>query len=45
LAALPAPFERVEAQTLQRNFEINTMTLLHLARLTTPAMVQGAKGH
>jgi short-subunit dehydrogenase len=29
---------------LQRNFEINTMALMHLARLTTPATVEVGEG-
>lgn len=37
-------FESVEAETLQRNFEINTMALFHLARLTAPAMVAAGEG-
>jgi NADP-dependent 3-hydroxy acid dehydrogenase YdfG len=37
-------FEQIEAQTLQRNFEINTMALFHLARLTAPAMVKAGRG-
>lgn len=37
-------FQQVEAETLQRNFEINTMALFHLARLTAPAMVAAGKG-
>lgn len=37
-------FERIEAGTLQRNFEINTMALFHLARLTAPAMVAAGEG-
>ena len=37
-------FMQVEAETLQRNFEINTMALFHLARLTTPAMVAAGEG-
>lgn len=37
-------FEKVEAETLQRNFEINTMALFHLARLTAPAMVAAGEG-
>ena len=32
-------FEQIEAETLRRNFEINTMALFHLARLIAPAMV------
>ena len=31
-------------EVLRRNFEINTMALLHLARLTTPAMVAAGEG-
>lgn len=37
-------FESIEAETLQRNFEINTMALFHLARLTAPAMVAASEG-
>lgn len=37
-------FEKVEAKTLARNFEINTMALFHLARLTAPAMVAAGEG-
>lgn len=37
-------FTQVEAETLQRNFDINTMALFHLARLTTPAMVASGEG-
>lgn len=37
-------FENVEAETLARNFEINTMALFHLARLTAPAMVAAGEG-
>ena len=37
-------FEKVEAETLARNFEINTMALFHLARLTAPAMVAAGEG-
>ena len=37
-------FDQIEADTLQRNFEINTMALFHLARLTTPAMVAAGEG-
>jgi NAD(P)-dependent dehydrogenase (short-subunit alcohol dehydrogenase family) len=37
-------FTQIEAETLQRNFEINTMALFHLARLTTPAMVAAGEG-
>lgn len=37
-------FEQVEAKTLATNFEINTMALFHLARLTAPAMVAAGEG-
>ena len=37
-------FQQIEAGVLQRNFEINTMALFHLARLTTPAMIAAGEG-
>lgn len=37
-------YAEIDAAVLQRNFEINTMALLHLAKLTTPAMVAAGKG-
>ena len=37
-------FDKIEAETLRRNFEINTMALFRLARLTTPAMVAAGEG-
>ena len=37
-------FEQIEAETLRRNFEINTMALFHLARLIAPAMVAAGEG-
>ena len=37
-------FDKIEPETLQRNFEINTMALFHLARLTAPAMVAAGEG-
>ena len=37
-------FTQIEAETLQRNFEINAMALFHLARLTTPAMIAAGEG-
>lgn len=37
-------FTQIEAETLQRNFEINTMALFHLAQLTTPAMIAAGEG-
>lgn len=37
-------FRDIDPSVLQRNFEINTMALMHLARLTTPAMVEAGEG-
>jgi short-subunit dehydrogenase len=37
-------FLQVEAETLQHNFNVNTMALFHLARLTAPAMAEAGKG-
>jgi len=37
-------FQQIDAETLQRNFEVNTMALFHLARLTAPAMVEAGEG-
>jgi NADP-dependent 3-hydroxy acid dehydrogenase YdfG len=37
-------FRDIEPAVLQRNFDINVMALLHLARLTTPAMVEAGEG-
>jgi NAD(P)-dependent dehydrogenase (short-subunit alcohol dehydrogenase family) len=37
-------FDKIEAGTLARNFEINTMALFHLARLSAPAMVTAGEG-
>ncbi|TDK29842.1 SDR family NAD(P)-dependent oxidoreductase [Rhizobium deserti] len=37
-------FMDIEPETLQRNFDINTMALFHLARLTSPAMVDAGEG-
>jgi len=37
-------FLNVDADTLQRNFNINTMALFNLARLTAPGMVAAGKG-
>lgn len=37
-------FTEVDADVLQRNFEINTVALFHLARLTTPAMIEAGRG-
>lgn len=37
-------FMEIESETLRRNFEINTMALFHLARLTAPAMIAAGGG-
>jgi NAD(P)-dependent dehydrogenase (short-subunit alcohol dehydrogenase family) len=37
-------FLNIDPAVFQRNFEINAMALYHLARLTTPAMVESGKG-
>lgn len=37
-------FQEIDPDVLRRNFETNTLALLHLARLTTPAMVTAGKG-
>ncbi len=37
-------FIETDPATLQRNFEINTTALLHLAQLTTPAMIAAGGG-
>jgi NADP-dependent 3-hydroxy acid dehydrogenase YdfG len=37
-------FAQIEPEALQRNFEVNTMALFHLARLTTPAMIAAGEG-
>lgn len=37
-------FTSIEAATLQHNFDINTMALFRLAKLTVPAMVEAAEG-
>ncbi|HEX7854413.1 MAG TPA: SDR family NAD(P)-dependent oxidoreductase [Sphingobium sp.] len=37
-------FAEIDSVTLQRNFEVNTMALLNLARLTTPPMVEAGEG-
>ncbi len=34
----------IDAETLEQNFRINTMALFHLARLTTPKMIEEGKG-
>lgn len=37
-------FLDIEPAVLQRNFDVNVMALLHLARLTTPGMVEAGAG-
>ena len=37
-------FSQIEPEVLERNFQVNTMALFHLARLTTPAMVAAGEG-
>ncbi|MDF2902312.1 MAG: short-chain dehydrogenase [Phenylobacterium sp.] len=37
-------FHETDPTTLQRNFEVNTTALLHLAQLTAPAMVAAGEG-
>ncbi len=37
-------FRDIDPAVLQRNFDVNVMALLHLARLTTPAMVDAGAG-
>lgn len=37
-------FQDIDPEVLQRNFEINTMALYNLARLTAPAMIAAGEG-
>ena len=37
-------FASIDPEVLRRNFEVNTMALLHLARLATPAMIEARRG-
>ena len=37
-------FLEVDPADLERNFQVNTMALLHLARLTAPAMIEAGHG-
>lgn len=39
-----ASFMNTDPATLQRNFDINTKALLHLAQLTAPAMIEAGEG-
>jgi hypothetical protein len=40
-AALSAISREIDPQVLNRNFQVNTMALLHLGRRLGPAMVEG----
>jgi len=37
-------FADIDPAVLERNFQVNVMALLHLARLTTPAMIEAGEG-
>jgi NAD(P)-dependent dehydrogenase (short-subunit alcohol dehydrogenase family) len=37
-------FLSIEPAVLERNFRVNTLALLHLARLTAPAMIEAGRG-
>ena len=37
-------FLSIDPQVLERNFQVNTMALLHLARLAAPAMIEAGRG-
>jgi NAD(P)-dependent dehydrogenase (short-subunit alcohol dehydrogenase family) len=37
-------FLQIDPQVLERNFQVNTMALLHLARRLAPAMVEAGRG-
>jgi NAD(P)-dependent dehydrogenase (short-subunit alcohol dehydrogenase family) len=37
-------FLSIDPAVLERNFQVNTMALLHLARLAAPAMIQAGRG-
>lgn len=37
-------FLDIDAETLERNFQVNTMALFHLARLVVPSMVERGQG-
>ncbi|WP_309643048.1 SDR family NAD(P)-dependent oxidoreductase [Phenylobacterium sp.] len=37
-------FQDIDPQVLDTNFQVNVMALLHLARLTTPAMIEAGGG-
>lgn len=44
VAATFGSYLEIEPDDLRRNFEVNTMALLHLARLATPTMVEAGSG-
>ena len=37
-------FLSIDPDVLQRNFQVNTMALLHLGRLVAPAMIEASRG-
>jgi NAD(P)-dependent dehydrogenase (short-subunit alcohol dehydrogenase family) len=37
-------FLKIDPEVLRRNFEVNTMALLHLGRLAAPAMIEAGRG-
>ncbi len=37
-------FLQIDPAALERNFQVNTMALLHLARLTVPQMIEAGRG-
>ena len=37
-------FQTIDPAVLRRNFEVNTMALLQLARMATPAMIEAGRG-
>ncbi|WP_430404062.1 SDR family NAD(P)-dependent oxidoreductase [Hyphomonas sp.] len=37
-------WDQIETETLRQNMEINTLSLLHLAKLTAPAMIEEGEG-
>lgn len=39
-----APFQETDPAVLQKNFEINTMALLHLAQLIAPGIIEAGEG-
>ncbi len=44
VAATFGSYLEIEPDDLRRNFEVNTMALLHLARLATPGMIEAGFG-